>query len=31
MDELELRLSAMRMLRIERELLKVAHAARERA
>ncbi|MDG4856862.1 SpoIIE family protein phosphatase [Streptomyces sp. T-3] len=31
MDELELRLSAMRMLRVERELLQVEHAARERA
>ncbi|PIB04131.1 MULTISPECIES: SpoIIE family protein phosphatase [Streptomyces] len=31
MDELELRLSALRMLRVERELVEVEHAARERA
>ncbi len=31
MDELELRLSAMRMLRVERELLETERAARERA
>jgi len=31
MDELELRLSALRMLRVERELVDVEHAARERA
>ncbi len=31
MDELELRLSALRMLRVERELVVVEHAARERA
>ncbi|MGW2225508.1 PP2C family protein-serine/threonine phosphatase [Streptomyces formicae] len=31
MDQLELRLSALRMLRKERELLEAAHAARERA
>ncbi|GAA2436564.1 PP2C family protein-serine/threonine phosphatase [Streptomyces mauvecolor] len=31
MDQLELRLSALRMLRVERELVDVEHAARERA
>ncbi|MER5305761.1 GAF domain-containing SpoIIE family protein phosphatase [Streptomyces lasiicapitis] len=31
MDELELRLTALRMLRVERELVVVEHAARERA